>query len=131
MTKYEELRKRINKHCPYLLELKFGCELLGEDGTVLFLDPYMMTYSLEEKPHILGRNEHEFIHFQTKEILGIPPTLADVLRALDGKDIGNVGGTFVKITFDNWETLNVEYDLTLPLSDQSEETLDFLLSVIE
>lgn len=92
----------------------------------------MMTRSLEEKPHILARNENEFINFQTKEILGIPPTLQDVLRAINQSrseicygitDSGNFSGE--RDTF-----LAVRYDLTKPLSEQSEETLDFLLEVI-
>jgi hypothetical protein len=78
----DPIKAKIQELCPDVMELKFGCQLLGEDGTTLDFVPYLMTWSLERLPHILASSENEFINFQTKEILGSPITLAVVLRAI-------------------------------------------------
>jgi hypothetical protein len=78
----DPVKQKIHELCPDVLELKFGCLLLGEDGTTLHFDPYIVTYSVDPLPHVLARTENEFINFQTKEVLGSPITLAVVLRAI-------------------------------------------------
>lgn len=77
------IRQKCIEANPEIVELKFGCELLGEDGSKLLFDPYLVTYSVERLPHILAKTESEFINFQTKEIIGRPIRLADVLLAID------------------------------------------------
>lgn len=54
------------------------------------------------------------------QIIGHPPELHHLLKILGDLDIGIVGDTFVKLTFDNWSTLNISYDLTQTLTENLE-----------
>ncbi|MDQ0316383.1 hypothetical protein [Amorphus orientalis] len=129
--KYQELRTRINKHCPWLMELRFGCEVVINNtcATVIYGERENMdgekyictTLGSAVDLRIYLKPRKTDYHRLTK-ILGIPPTLQDVLAAIPASLYN--GEQVRKSVLDH-------YNLTKPLSDQSEETLDFLLSVIE
>jgi len=156
MDKYNELRTRINKHCPHLMELRFGCELKVEDddarlgpevgkfirvddkdGKDIWADVAVLRQGIVEGGSRYRVLEGAYI----KEILGIPPTLQDVLVAMQNNidamysimpsSMVKWEGVFVTMDNINGIEMRDKYDLTKPLSEQSEETLDFLLEVIK
>ena len=60
-----------------------------------------------------------------------PIRLADILMVLENKDIGIVGDTFIKITYQDWKTFNIEWNLEDDnLENQSKETIDFIVGLI-
>lgn len=142
MTKLEQLKKKIVEKVPEIMALEFGCKVKHhEEGscTILFQDHsydkswYLMididntqTYSREKNFNIIGR-----------EI-----TLADVLRAME---INSTTNHHNKNDFNKLEygvNRNVfwigneithqscDWNLSQPLSGQSPETIDFLLTLL-
>lgn len=79
---YNKLRQKINKHCPYLLDLSFGCEV-----EVRYLDEFTRPYGKKEKTKYLNLSETMLGQIDTEvtitKILGHPPTLSDVLGAIN------------------------------------------------
>ena len=135
MTNYEKIRAATNKACPELLELTFGCEVgIGEwrDATsyiVLNGKPHNLTIMTDE-----GRIVDGFMLGGNWTIFGKPPELQNVLRALDkaSEDIVmNLEGNFMEYIYhEGLEYLGHTYDLTKPLHEQSEQTLEFLASLL-
>lgn len=141
--KYQTLRTRINKHCPHLMELRFGCEVVTKVPIGNDLYNTRVLDVVDEKLWLDGgkmlvQSTKDVI----KEVLGIPPTLQDVLRASRLSNTPSIqidmSGFLYRVAespVDHplstaWE-VGPRFDLTKPLSEQSKETLDFLLSVIE
>ncbi len=126
---YESLRAKICEEIPEILDLTFGCRIqIGEDGAYdLFVkktvDGYVLATTgtwVDGDPKILGR-----------EI-----TLADVLRVID-KDglVVTTDGNFVQIydKVSGGKACNdseVVWNLSQPLSGQSQEVLDFIGKLI-
>jgi len=133
MTKYEQLKKRICEELPRLQDLKEGQNYLRKKKPLEFrcLDFYSDNILLYEpitceakwyKIHKLNRD------FQ---VLGIEPNLSDVLEYI-GVDYEeqpyyiNVYGELMT----SKSVFKAKWDLSKPLlKDQSEELIDYLLSL--
>lgn len=145
--KYTELRRRINHYVPELGELRVGCETLLANGDVWQRAIYIYHNALGH--HFLNDETGivEVVPFERSavvKILGTPPTLEHVLRAIEAsQDVGDVvygidtAGTFLEednesgdLRICRREGYNVECDLSKPVSEWPEATLDFLLEVI-
>lgn len=94
MTKQEkskELRSRLNKHCPDLLELKFGCEVqLPITGQFDPVYKIIAAHDTGGDPQLdlMGKDGafEELVNVDVVEVLGISPTLEHVLRAAKNSD---------------------------------------------
>ena len=140
---YEELKAKIVKHCPELMELSFGCRFedsLKNAGTIVAITDYV-TKELPFDIHYLMDDNSTEIEESASEwfkeemtILGHEPELTDVLRAIEQSNdhawfhsngivaVRNKDGEYV------WDK---RYSFTKPLKNQSPETLEWLNSVIE
>jgi hypothetical protein len=145
MTK-PELLEKIRLKCveanAEILELKFGCVVMAEvrlEGTILPSHTILKhtIYSIEgidgmARYHGVGQQHSSFWRSDIKEIIGREITLEDVLVAIRTlplesplRDIITSAhplyreGTTIKL----WQ-------LTKPLSDQSEETLKFIYDIL-
>ena len=96
--KYQELRKRINHYVPDLLELRFGCEVVRNGLHYIYLKEIIAPaggkhwlvrggYAPGPLSSIAGGNEWfesaSELRGYSFEVLGIPPTLEHVLRAIE------------------------------------------------
>lgn len=157
MTTTQQLREKINESCPELLELEFGCEVYVsmpdyELGTVLWGECVdckqcsPMTeecYDEEDGCSLIegcivqfGHEEDGFWrtfvkHDEIKEILGIPPSLEHLLRAIKQKTMYvtvNIAGDGTAISTDKTDVLH--YDLTKPPLEQTSEVQEQLLELL-
>ena len=157
---YNTLRARINRHCPHLLELRFGCEAIIEDDRIIKLlgDKIESSIYAKNKCEIYylydwedgSSNNHMWCAFKDLKILGTPPTLQDVLMAIEistssGEKNGdiefwfgekyaaypnNAGILYMHLPQAELGEGTKKYNLALPLKDQTEEVGQFLLSII-
>lgn len=127
----KKLREIRNKHFPPKLE--FGALLQGYDMETkekreIIFDEWLMSYSIEEKPHILARSEGEFINFQTEKNLGKPVSLEEILRMIKNKY--GVDNFSEKLFTDIPELLRI-IDLTRSLEEQDDEVLEELIKLVK
>lgn len=134
---YQILRERIAELVPEVKELKFGCEVFVQNyvmSVTIIEDKRGRAYVPEsEEPNtdFLGL-ANSLVYFNEKhiiKILGTPPTLADLLLAIQTKkyiDHSNNLSTLT-LTYIN----DIHYDLSRPLFHQSEETLLALIKILK
>lgn len=143
--KKQELRNRLNKHCPELLELTEGC---------LFRDPEaidwaqilkLIVYTKKGKLYFKETQNGSVFHVGSRhldklEIIGHPPQLNHVLFAIaESNKFNSEWETLAKIhrkmfipTYNQGVYQNEQlYNFTLLPLDQDEPTIDFFLSTIE
>lgn len=143
MTPYEKLRGKINILIPSRLVLGFGCEIAFHEN-----DIYKIICENVEKNgwHLLGAGDVRPIitkdilhHAKYIEILGAPLTMADVLRAI-GKAEGNrvyidepsgFDESEAKLFLDDADRTVLGLDLSKPVSEWPEETLDAIIGLLE
>lgn len=133
------VRQACIKANPSIMELSFGCRIKnGKYGEALILrvekqegesDCYYHVYDRLENPMVaLSPRHHNW------EILGHEPTLADVLLAMPTNSvlkINNLGG-FSWFIDNEWKDIATpRWNLSLPFSQQSEEVLIFLASLLK
>ena len=145
---YSLIRAACNTACPELMELAFGCEIyvhyidhnIGSQKAVNGI--YKIVYSDNDKIYLqkgLERHYANIYKIQDGEserykykILGHPPELRHVLRALDKLSIYDctieLDGKNIVVTCQK-DKACVYLDLEKPLHEQSEETLEFLASL--
>lgn len=122
----QTLRNLINEKCPELLELRFGCEVkvIFDTGSPLPVHK------------ILGRNDSRTICTETYgelneqdiKILGTPPDLSHLLRAIGNSVAVDADGDF----WDNkGKVHDLYYDLFKSPLDQDEPTLLALIELIK
>ena len=142
MTKLEQLKKKIVEKVPEIMELKFGCKVWIDDSkkdgeysiweyigdidiysnqdTIwkclysTFATNIWSNFQLEGKPYV---------------ILGREITLADVLRAIDDKINSRSFKVYPNGLLEHG-VKEVKWNFSQPLSGQSEETIDFLLTLL-
>jgi len=152
-TKLHHLREVIIKEIPEIVELKFGCKIKAKKldnvgryivkerkeyrGGITFIYYDVVNSLAKEKPFWIGCNDLE----DNFEIIGRDITLADVLRVIK-KVKGHIlhifcrsDGVFGMLEQDDeYHNFRKEvcttWDLTKPLSGQSEPTLNLLKKLI-
>lgn len=136
MTPLQELTKKIQSHCPELVELRFGCKLLRKSNDC-------PEYIIAEKPSEDSVELRCWDGWQKKqwvrenfEILGHPITLEHVLKAIAIQNSGELfdiqafDGELIRITLPNWDT-DSNWTLTKPLHLQSEPLINWLNTIIK
>lgn len=122
----QELTKLIQEACPELMELSFGCELKVKNVEALCICIDNGGYKNTET----GANVYYDVRKKDEliKVLGHPIQLAYVLKAI-GVDIALCrGGDSLEIASDSG---HCDWNLSLPLSEQSPETIAFLLSILK
>lgn len=141
---HPKLLAALQKACPELLELTFGCEVdrhwdKKEIITGRFNDKVALT--------IIDKDGWAYLPFEVPlslqisadwTILGREPQLVDVLRAMDEKNANflvDLAGVFWQQLFVGDEEIppapsEVQWNLSLGLYGQSTEVLDFLESLL-
>lgn len=140
MTTKQKLREKINAACPELLKLKSGCEVLHNADNDVFkaIAYHTSNDSLDVSPVEENADyfTYNFYKYEYK-ILGTPPTLEHLLRAIERKEIhvqmqsnGVLGyfrhGDKAETAADNI----LDYDLTKPPLEQDEATQKALLELL-
>lgn len=125
MTNYEQLKKKICEALPRLMEIK-EYQICKKDGsTSIILQCLDEGYWL----HNALCGEIEFVYkseFKEFEVLGIDPTLSDVLEFMMPFTDESIEMT----SFALWIGHGGEWNLSQPLlKDQSEELIDYLLGL--
>lgn len=136
MFKHEQLKEIIVKAVPDIMELTWGCRVKTKNwGTVKITtlkDDGYVDYLLEDgKP----ADEESMLFYKDEivEILGRPITLENVLIAINKKDIDyrimkwGENKIMLGVVDKRDGTL---WQLNKPLSEQSEDTIDFLLELL-
>lgn len=142
-TPYEQLRSRINVLLPERLELGFGCEVVLKDfeqltWTVL----YRYDLSTRDMLKVIGNETCHQRDTHIKEvssILGLPLTLADVLRVIERKDNyannyaldTEIGSLLIEEHDFKYKPTGLKMDLSLPVSQWPEDTLKSLLEILK
>lgn len=143
----QELTQKIHKHCPELLELSFGCVLRlpdtefykdvpskdkceaivlhcngggfnGEDYDGDFMRVYSPAWDKETS--FEGTDELDM------EILGHPITLEHILKVINESDDNDAHN----IPDETYEEVVWQWDWCKPLSEQSQETIEWLNKII-
>ena len=143
MNKLQQLEAKIQEAVPDIMKLQLGCKLKvnREDLDSVASDDFEQDYltvhwyqkgGFDEQDTLftleLCEWEYEF------EILGRPITLEDVLMAIDISKkktplVVGINGEFSEEIQNGWKG-HETWKLGSPLQDQSEETIDFLHSLI-
>lgn len=150
MSNLELLTKRIHELVPSSMELTFGCEVMFNKHRTKVIQEEYVEESNGCKSFILRYEENDKFEemrigreyppeegdgdwMYDFEILGHPITLSDVLRAME--QILTDNGIYTK---DAYEQVFLQvisdpgrWDLTKNLSEQSQETIDFLWEIIK
>lgn len=141
--KRQAVEAAIKKAVPEIMELKFGCRVrkkfLKTDFVYSVREYFQTGTVLRQKRNTLGSVLWVGVLFDSNmrptdcdkldlEILGRPITLEDVLRAMP------TGGYNAKMWLMNdgtfWLTDDIEWHLGKPLSEQSDEVIEFLHSIL-
>ena len=126
-TTYNKLRQILTDRLPHLRELSFGCKVevfgIANDNPGC---QYDIVTDNRVKNGWIQTGYYGNVPLGDFEIIGHPPTLQDVLLAISETEEGLSLGTFYKM-FVTAPT----YALTLPLSQQSDETLSEIIKLIE
>lgn len=137
---YNTLRDLLNKAIPSRLELKFGCDVYCEQAIEDENGNECDLYGT----YIRGQGEDTEVMFENAQgelmvlpalvtdNLGTPPTLQETLMVL-GDEYCFIQGEICRVADDiGWsETYGVAYDLTKPVSKQSEETLRAIINLLK
>jgi len=129
MNKLKELKEYIQKEIPEILELKFGCEITGDDK-----HPKLIYVGFNSNQHGLFIPEIQALLFVNKietEIIGRPITLEDVLRVIEkNRDYVTINLIGDYLLFQSQRIGTKSWKLGLPLDQQSEETTNFLWDLL-
>lgn len=137
---YEQIRKRINELVPELLELKFGCEVkVYVDGEYTCIRPiqyldYSDTLGIEwecEEYEVSTIQEMQSDELCFLEILGTPPTLQDLLLAIERNQPNVYLGFELRNTY---LELIEDYYLTKSLKEnieQNPELAEFISNLLK
>lgn len=152
-TKLQTIRQACIEANPEIVELKFGCEFESKGEKFIFIRDDGVSYQVMfPEEYVSG-----FARENDIKIIGRPITLADVLMAvkeadnpfvLDVKANGDYFTIYVRETNLYPAVVGVVsamdklmkktkgfsgrvWNLALPLSGQSEETLDFIIKILE
>ena len=131
MNKLNELKQKIIEAVPSILELKFGCEVINTEYGCNDINKFIssgkdFTYILKQDKEFQEWT-HRFKEFY--EIIGRPITFEDVLRVIRVEDTrfyftkDKDGASGIEQICDKWQ-------FGKPLSEQSEETINFLHRII-
>lgn len=145
MTNLELLTARVHELVPSTMELTFGCEVKSgnshvmrrfitgqnrEEGQVFFVDINKIEYNDE-----YFYSDENLEDIKESRVLGHPIQLADVLRAIGTTKhevtIDYMGYIYEKGFGFTSQSYVSHWKLNLPLSGQSEETIDFLWEIIK
>lgn len=125
-TPLEEVRAKVIEAVPEIVKFRFGCrvELDGKKYTFCGIGRDSVRFFREE----LETGVDLVRSFEGGTIIGRPITLADVLRAI-GSGSGYhlaIDGTFCT----RHGSTEVQWNLALPLEEQSEEVISFLHKIL-
>ena len=127
---HSQVAKRINELVPETMELSFGCrvEVMFNDGEV----EHGIIVGTEDNQKIQWDDGRVgvFLEDTVSKILGHPITLEHVLMAMPDKIYINSDGSFGHFHKHDHFSPRVFWALGKPLSDQSQETIDFLGEVL-
>lgn len=139
-TPYNQLRQLLTDRHKHLKELSFGCEvqfsfsyatIIGkqENGDYILVKKEVVgegNETIVQSPNMLNRLVEKY------GILGHPPTLSDILLAIDIKNNGlDTGYRTLGGGLDFKADMGLTYDLTKPLADQTDEVLLDLIKILE
>ncbi len=137
MLTEQEIDNKIRELCvasnPSIMDLVFGCEISRrfEQYHHIIIDANAVNGSYRFENDIIMTKE---MIEQEKglEILGRPLQLADILLAMNEKELKLANGNTEKLLIDNSELPDImwAWNLTLPYSQQSLETKIFLLELL-
>lgn len=142
---YNTLRTKMNDLIPSRVELKFGCEFKNIDNGEVFVQ--LEGLRCTEKSFPMGLYLKDIFEADgiPLEILGTPVTLQEILRVFANEP--NMWSIWSDaVTFDtphllimkrkdhendpDYDKPQCAIDLTLPVSEQSQETLEWILLTI-
>ena len=141
-TTYNKLRQILTDRLPHLKELSFGCEIevdYNDEPNLVSVHTIRECIYENGEVRYIGTCDNNNWYTNDwrelkKEIIGHPPTLQDVLLAIDKKYEGSVFITISPNGFIETSGLKedtITYNLNLPLSQQSDETLLEIIKLIE
>ncbi len=134
--KLQQLQQAIREVCAELKELAWGCEAHIRKGNCL--NKYVINCTHRDtdgtkRYKVCCLDDKLFNPEDFTEIIGHPIELQHILRAIEEHNTGiyyvESGGGIVSVNCLFRDTI-VDYDLTLPLDQQSPEVIDFLNSII-
>jgi len=145
MNKLQQLEAKIQEAVPEIMKLKFGCRVDAKDrrGHIhsamwdkKFNEKNLSSFNFTHEEEL--RMETVFVDVKKGDnykILGRPITLEDVLKARDlqAKQEDEKYGSHSRIsTYIQGEIRDivVNWKLNTPLNEQSEETIDFLHTLL-
>ena len=145
MSNLEELEAKIRKLCPELQELSAGCKFLRKtlkndtDWTILWDHKHWFWWGSDCTLNVFTK---EMMALDlTIEILWHPIHIEHILKCLPPQYWIDGVKSFVYLGIDGWNNFYAsvskgchplqQYNLSLPLNKQSEETIAFLNSVIK
>ena len=133
MEKLELIRKKCIETNPSILDLEFGCEVMLRNSSIVNVicsiskneegEEYVFTTygATADKVYLRKKFEHDNY---IKKVIGRQITLADVLMAIERKYHTDSFWSY-------FENLILKWNLKEPLGNQSEETIDFLYSLLK
>lgn len=136
MTPLQQAEKRIRELVPSLQELSFGCEVIKSEihrGSVIGEAYSQVAYVHYDNVQVYLAPKEDF------QILGHPIQLHHVLQAIEKVDkwyqpdlrgTGKDSNPILYILKGNMSIGSTKWNLKLPLSGQSEETINFLLEIL-
>lgn len=147
---YSTLREKMNELLPERLELKFGCEVIPyrreyEKGVqpLTILDVRNVNEMRGTTCEVYKKNENGVgnVSYESHldlRILGTPVTLQEILRVLPFQEYttetywsdDNSLRIYFFANFSGGRDSKVTFDLTLPVSEQSVETLEWIIKTI-
>lgn len=134
---YQQLRTRIAELVSDIKKLEFGCEVKFKTGSPKGRVVQLECEDKVDSVNILIDDSYcDWFNVEDIEILGRDPSLADVLRAtgkLNEILYIDAYGNFLdyKIIDDELLLNSHRWDLSKPLSGQSQRTLDFIGELIK
>lgn len=134
-TKYQQLHRRIAHYVPEVMELKFGCEIQPFNNIQRWPTPRFVSYVDDILTHEEGGKVGKSECSQGDIVsLGRPITLEDTLQAMGTyahEESTRLNSSVPEVQMlKNGNELWPMWKRCYPLSAQSPETIDFLLSVI-
>ncbi len=128
------LRAKIIEANPSILELGFGCEVIGDDETVV---QKVVAVGVDGQIWTDYEGSREYYKGSLREIIGRPIRLLDILVAMRGNSKAPIGidmnGHFIDCDDDmnNLKISEVRWDFKDDdLSHQSTETISFLCDLL-
>lgn len=142
--KKQSVKEAIIRAVPSVMDLKFGCRFFfkgNNNGVIALTDKrwkrFQFFYQLRELEPIHDSLRYDDI-VKDIEIIGRPITIADVLIAIEKSDneiFLNYANGGIAIRYNDYRTKNginksAVWDLSQDFDHQSEETYDFLWSLL-